>query len=299
MSARFERHPQLVGVGLAVIAAIAFGTLAISAKFAYRAGAHPFPLLAWRFALAAVMLALYHAVRRRSMRLPGRDLAKTLGAGGFLYGFEATLFFAALQRAPASVVGLVFYSYPIWTTVLGFATGLERFRWRLVGSLALGVAGVGLVFSAPATSLSGPVFALGAAVVVAVYFLFVQVLLRDVPASVAAMWTSVGAAIALGVVSLVTGKSLPGEAIGPVIALAAASGFAFLTLYEAITRIGSARSSIAAMLEPVTTIILAALLLNEDLTMRVTIGAALIVSVLPLLATTGHSEPGAPAADTV
>src|SRR5688500_18965297 len=120
MSARFERHPQLTGVGLAVIAAIAFGTLAISAKFAYRAGAHPFPLLAWRFALAAVMLALYHAIRGRSMRLPGRDLAKTLGAGGFLYGFEATLFFAALQRAPASVVGLVFYSYPIWTTVLGF-----------------------------------------------------------------------------------------------------------------------------------------------------------------------------------
>ena len=302
MNARSERHQQYVGVALAVIAAIAFGTLAISAKFAYRAGAHPFPLLAWRFALAALMLGLYHAVRRRSVVLPGPALAKTLGGGGFLYGFEATLFFAALQRAPASIVGLVFYSYPIWTTVFGFMTGLEKFRWRLVGSLGLGVAGVLLVFSTPMTSLSGPLFAIGAAIVVAIYFLFIQVLLRDVPASVAAMWTSAGAAIALGIVSLATGKSLPAAAIGPVIALAAASGFAFLTLYEAIARIGSARSSIAAMLEPVTTIVLAALFLDEELTFRIALGAALIVSVLPLLATTGHhdsDEAGPPAPDTV
>ena len=299
MRARSERHPQAVGVGLAVIAAIAFGTLAISAKFAYRAGAHPFPLLAWRFALAALMLALYHLIRRRSLLLPRGDLAKTLVGGGFLYGFEATLFFAALQRAPASIVGLVFYSYPIWTTAIGFATGLERFRWKLVGALGLGVAGVLLVFSTPATSLAGPLFALAAAVVVAVYFIFVQVLLRDVAPSVAAMWTSAGAAVALGLVSIATGKSLPAEAAGPVVALAAASGFAFLTLYEAIIRIGSARSSIAAMLEPVTTIVLAAIFLDEDLTLRVVLGAALIVSVLPLLATVGHQEPSAPPVDTL
>ena len=299
MNARITQRPEIVGVVLAVVAACAFGTLAISAKLAYRAGAHPFPLLAWRFALAAGMLGIYHAVIGRSVRLERGPLTRTLLGGGLLYGFEATLFFAALERAPASVVGLVFYSYPIWTTALGFATGLEKFRLRLVGSLSLGVAGVALVFSVPTTSLAGPLFALGAAVVVSIYFLFVQVLLRDVAASVAAMWTSAGAAVVLGVVSLISGESLPSEAIGPVLALAAASGFAFLALYEAIARIGSARSSIAAMLEPVTTIALAALFLDEDLTGRVVLGALLIVSVLPLLATAGHRDPAPPAADTI
>lgn len=299
MNARTDRRPEIVGVALAVVAAMAFGTLAISAKFAYRAGAHPFPLLAWRFALAAVMLGVYHVVRRQTVRLEKGPAIRTLLGGGLLYGFEATLFFAALQRAPASVVGLVFYSYPIWTTVLGFMTGLERFHRRLVGALGLGVAGVALVFSTPTNSLAGPLLALSAAVIVAIYFLFVQVLLRDVAASVAAMWTSVGAAVVLGLVSVASGKSLPVEAIGPVIALAAASGFAFLTLYEAIARIGSARSSIAAMLEPVTTIILAAAFLGEDLTLRVVIGALLIVSVLPILATTSHHDPSPAAPDTL
>lgn len=298
MNATNVRRPEMAGVLLAVAAAVAFGTLAISAKFAYRAGAHPFPLLAARFALAALMLWIYQAARGRSVRLSRRALARTTLGGGLLYGFEATLFFAALQRAPASVVGLVFYSYPIWTTLLGFATGLERFRWRLVGSLALGVAGVVLVFSAPTTGVAGPLFALAAAVVVSVYMVVMQVLLRGVPASVAAMWTSVGAAIVLGIVSVATGKSLPFEALGPVVALAVASGFAFLTLYEAIARIGSARTSIAAMLEPVTTIVLAAAFLNEELTTRVVIGATLIVSVLPFLATSGSHDPSA-APDTL
>jgi drug/metabolite transporter (DMT)-like permease len=74
---------------------------------------------------------------------------------------------------------------------------------------------------------------------------------------------------------------------------------AFALLYEAVTRIGSARSAIAAMLEPVTTILLAAILLGEDLSTRILIGAALIVSVLPLLAASGHHDTGAPAPDAL
>ena len=285
---------------LAVLAAIAFGTLAISAKFAYRAGADPIPLLAVRFALAALMLFGYHVARRRSLRLERKALLRTTLGGGLLYGLEATLFFAALQRAPASVVGLVFYSYPIWVTIIGFATGLEAFRWKLVGALALGGTGVALVFSLPQTSLVGPLFALGAALAVAVYMIFMQVLLRDVAASVAAMWTSAGAAVVLGLASLILRKGLPLEALIPALALAVASGFAFLTLYEAIARIGSARSSIAAMLEPVTTLLLAAAFLSEELTGRIVIGAVLIVSVLPVLASTGSREGmTAPAADTI
>src|SRR5688500_7105590 len=101
MTATNVRRPEMAGVLLAVVAAMAFGTLAISAKFAYRAGAHPFPLLAGRFALAAAMLWGYHAARGLSVRLDRKDFARTTLGGGLLYGFEATLFFAALQRAPA------------------------------------------------------------------------------------------------------------------------------------------------------------------------------------------------------
>jgi drug/metabolite transporter (DMT)-like permease len=68
---------------------------------------------------------------------------------------------------------------------------------------------------------------------------------------------------------------------------------AFVALYAAIRRIGSSRSSIAMMLEPVTTVVLAAIFLNEALTVRIGLGAALVVAALPLLA----SAPAQPLAE--
>jgi drug/metabolite transporter (DMT)-like permease len=299
MAPQRNDRPEVAGVTLAALAAVAFGTLAISAKFAYRAGADPLPLLATRFWLASLLLVAYHLVRRRSLLVERKILIRMTLGGGRIYGLEATLFFAALQRAPASIVGLVFYSYPLWTILLGLATRLERFRWSTMAALVLGSTGVALVFSLPTTSPAGPLLALAAAVAVAIYYIVIQVLLRDVSPSVAAMWTSAGAAVGLTIVSLVRGETLPLAALGPAFALAVASALAFALLYEAVNLIGSARSAIAAMLEPVTTVLLAAILLGEDLNARIIIGAALIVSVLPLLAGAGRNKAGPPAPDAL
>ena len=274
------------GIALATVAAVAFGTLAISAKFAYRAGSAIVPLLAVRFLGATILLAVFHVATRRSLKVRREALWKLLVLGGVGYGLETALFFAALERAPAGVVALIFYSYPMWTVLLGFATKLEPFRWKLVGALVIGSCGVVAVFSPEGGGLAGPLFALGAAVAVAVWFLGMQIVLRGVDPYAAAFWTSAGAAIATGAVALVVAEPLPAGAIVPGVTLAVASAFAFITIYAAITRIGSARAAVAAMVEPVATITLAAILLDEGLTARVLIGAALILSALPILALT-------------
>jgi drug/metabolite transporter (DMT)-like permease len=283
---------EMTGIAFAVVAAVAFGTLAISAKLAYRSGVEPLPLLAARFTIASLLLAVYNAVKRASFSLDKKRFVRLVLGGGFLYGVEATFFFAGLLRAPAAVISLVFYSYPIWTTIIAFLSRLERFRWSTVWALVLGGSGVALVFSLPSTSLIGPLFAVLAAVMVAIYMIYMQVALRDVRPSVAAMWTTAGSAVAFTGAAIVTGQSFPAAAIGPALALAVASSVAFVTLYEAITRIGSTRSSIAAMLEPVTTVLLAAALLGESLSPRILLGGALIVSVLPVLAVPSSRKEG-------
>src|SRR5688500_4552288 len=98
--------------------AVAFGTLAIFAKQAYDHGATAVPLLAARFALTSVLLIGYLVVTRRPLWIGASKVGRLLLLGAFGYGVEATLFFLALERAPASVVGLVFYSYPLWTTLM-------------------------------------------------------------------------------------------------------------------------------------------------------------------------------------
>jgi drug/metabolite transporter (DMT)-like permease len=283
-----RRDGELAGIGLAVGAAVAFGTLAVSGKLAYRAGADPLLLLSVRFALASVLLALFRLVARKRRTPPTKaQVLRLLALGGLGYAFEASLFFAALDLSPAAVVSLVFYSYPLWTAVFGFVTRLEPFRPQFLMALALGTFGVAVIFGAPAGGLAGPLLALGAAFAVAVYFIGIQVWARGVDPSASALWTSVGAAAATGVAGLIAGQSFPIEALPAAGALAIASAVAFIGAYAAIARIGSPRAAVAGMMEPVTTVILAALFLGEALSWRIAGGTVLIVGSLPVLALAG------------
>ena len=289
-----DRRPiprELAGIALALLSAVAFGTLAIFGKLAYRAGAEPLPLLATRFAFAAVLLAAYVVVTRRRFFLPQRQLFQLGALGALGYAGETVFFFSALQRATAAVVSLVFYSYPMWTVLFGFATRLEPFRKQLVIALALGTGGVLLIFSLPRGGLLGPLLALAAAFTVAIFFLATQLVIVNVDPITSAMWTAVSAALALGIAALTARDSLPIEALPHAFALGVATAVAFATVYEAIVRIGSSRASVATMLEPVTTIALAAIFLGERLTLRILIGAALIIAALPLLTLTRKAEP--------
>ena len=280
------------GIAVAAVAAVAFGTLAIFAKFGYGAGAEVIPLLAGRFWVTAALLAAFHAVTRRPLGVPRATAVRLLLLGGIGYAAESGLFFAALERAPAGVVSLIFYSYPMLTTVLAAATGVERLRAPTVVALALGSGGIALIFGAPSGGLAGPLLALGAAAAVAVFMVTAQIVVRGVPPALASTWTAAGAAVVLTGACLAGAGGLPAAALPAVGGLGLATSVAFLLMYTAIARIGSTRTSVAAMLEPVTTLVLAALVLDERLTPRVLMGAALVVAALPVLAATGRrAEP--------
>lgn len=294
MTSPISHRDELKGIALAVAAAIAFGTLAIFAKIAYRTDAGPIPLLAVRFVIATIILAAIHAIRPGQKSTAARRIRTLMLLGAFGYAVESTFFFSALVYAPAGVVGLVFYSYPLWTSLIGLATRLEPYRPQLLVALLLGSVGVSLVFTIRSTDLLGPALALTAAVCVAIYLIALQVATKGVDPVASALWTSAGATGAFAVAALVVRQPFPLEAVWPAIGLGGATAIAFITLYAAIARIGSSRAAVASMLEPVTTILLGALLLDENLTWRIGLAAALIVSALPVLAsTTGKGKVGA------
>ena len=276
---------EVRGIAVASVAAVVFGTFAVLAKLAYREGAELLPLLATRFAIAATLLALYHAAARRALWPGRRNALRLLLVGGVAYAVEAALFFMAAERAPAAVVGLVFFTYPTWTALLAFATRMDRYSHRTLAALVLGSLGVALIFSIRLESLAGPLLALLAAISLAVYLLVAQVVAAPVPPSVAATWIALGAGIAFGTATLVTRTPLARDAFAETAALGAVTAVAFGLLYWAISLIGSARVAVASMLEPVSTVVLAALVLGEDVTARVAVGAVLVVSALPILAT--------------
>jgi drug/metabolite transporter (DMT)-like permease len=287
---RRARQRDLIGVAVASGAAIAFGTLAIFAKHAYDAGATPAPLLAVRFSICAVLLASYNGVTGRALLVARSKNVQLFLMGALGYAFESLLFFLALERAPAGTVALIFYSYPIWVVVLSLATGLEKLHARLLGALALGTTGVSLVFSLSLDEPAGAFLALAAAVTVAIYVTLAQIVMRGIDPAVSALWTATGAAVTTGIGALALGHGLPAASLPHATGLAAATAIAFVALFAAIERIGSARASVAAMLEPVTTVLLAAWLLGEAITARSAAGTVLIIAALPVLVTVRRAE---------
>src|SRR3954463_10680113 len=132
------------GIGLVLVSALAFGTMAIFAKLAYERGANTATLLTLRFAFAGalmwVIVALRGDVRRRLDR-------RTVIAGGCLglfgYSLQAGGYFAALQHMDASLTALLLYTYPALVYIGAVLLGREHAS--RVKVLALGLAAAGLV----------------------------------------------------------------------------------------------------------------------------------------------------------
>lgn len=284
------------GIVVASVAAVVFGTFAVLAKLAYRDGAELLPLLATRFTIAGTLLGLYHVATRRKLWPGRRHAVRLLLLGGGAYAGEAALFFMATERAPAAVVSLVFFTYPTWTALLAFATRMERYSHRTAAALVLGSAGIAVIFSIRLESLAGPLFALGAAMSLAVYLLLGQIVAASLTPSVAATWIAAGAAVSFATATLLTGTPLAADAVDEAAVLGAVTAIAFVLLYWAISLIGSTRVTIASTLEPVSTVVMSALLLSEPVTARVLVGAVLVVAALPVLATApSTSEAATPA----
>ncbi len=284
-----------LGTVLALTAATTFGSVAVLAKLGFEAGAEPLSLLTLRFTIAFLLLLAFGVLAGKTalIRPSSRGqiwLLMLLGAFG--YGGEAFFYFEALERSPAATVALIFFTYPLWTVILSFLAGLERIGSRLMLALLMGLIGISVVFPLSRTDIAGPLLALVGAIVISLYFLTAEKLLSGISPLTATTWTTVGAAIGCGGASFAGEGLVFGDALPVAAGLGVITTIAYTSLFESIQLIGSSRSAIATMLEPLITVILAAIVLSEPITLRVAVGSLFVISCIALLATAPSAQRG-------
>src|SRR4051812_14378847 len=280
------------GIGLVLVSALAFGTMAIFAKLAYERGANTATLLTLRFAFAGavlwVIVALRGDVRRRLDR-------RTVIAGGCLglfgYSLQAGGYFAALQHMDASLTALLLYTYPAMVYVGAVALGRERTSG--VKILALGLAAAGLVLvlvggGAGGLDSTGVLLAFGAALAYATYILVADTIVAaSDPFALTAMVTS-GAFVSVGLFTLVTGEfhaaTLESGAWLSLVGLVLISTVtAIVTFFLGLERVGPSTASIVSTVEPAWTVALAAIVFGETLGPVQLLGGALVLSAVVVL----------------
>jgi drug/metabolite transporter (DMT)-like permease len=286
-AARVHARSRSAGALYIVASALCFGSMAIFGRVAFAAGVDTSTLLLLRFSLAAALMWIVVAYKRA--RLPrGRGLATLVAMGAVGYAGQAFAYFTALSLASAGLVALLLYLYPALVALISRLVFRHTLTPLQLGALALALGGSFLtVGQAGGGSALGIFFGVLAAFIYACYILTGSRLPRDVtPTGSSAVVTTSAAVVYAGVAAL-RGVRLPVSAAGwgAVFAIAViCTVLAIIFFLAGLERVGAVRASVYSAVEPAFTVLLATLVLGEELTALRVAGGALILGAVLLLA---------------
>src|SRR5580698_4197422 len=283
------------GLLLASLGAVAFSGKAIIVKFAYRYGVDAVTLIMYRmlFALPMFLILAWWSGQGKPP-LTWRDARAIVGLGFSGYYLASFLDFAGLQYISASLERLILYLNPTLVLGLGVVLFHRRVTRAQVVALAVSYGGVLCVFGKEVTLRGanvplGATLVFGSAVSYAIYLCYSGEEVKRLGAlRLTGLATTVACLICIAQFLLL--RPVSAMVVAPqVIWLSALNAtvctFApVLMVMMAIERVGASLTAQAGTIGPVSTILLAVLLLGEPFTAWVAAGTVLVVAGIWLLA---------------
>lgn len=276
---------RLIGILLVITSAAAFGSLAIFGRFAYAAGLDTATLLFLRFSFSAVCMAAFLIARGEAWPR-GRLLLALIGMGAIGYVGQSFCYLTAIQYASAGLVALLLYLYPVFVAILAvllLKTGLTR---QKVIALSLATLGAALTANPQGGQWTGVLLAISAAIIYAVYIIVGTRVMQQVSAIQSSTIIFISAGAVYASIAILKGPHWPTTASGwwSVAGITIiATVIPVATFLAGLKRIGPTDASLLSTLEPVVTVILAALYLGERLQPIALIGGGLILGAVALL----------------
>jgi len=292
---------KVVGIGLGALSGVAYGTGPLFAKSVYHAGLDWIALLAWRFFFATVISWLWL-------------FAQTRARAGATFVLTASVYYAAVQRIPTSLLALLMYAYPAVVAVLSMRLGYP-FRGRLAwASLAVVLLGAMLTIGGIEAGVDGLGVAIGALspLAYAIYIILAAWMAGERPGQTADMRSKgkgaevsppvAGAVMMTGtwltmlVIAAAAREPLvpwgvPAEAWPGLFGIGLfAAAIAIQAFYASMARIGAAQASLMATVEPLVVIALGVGFLGETLAPIQILGALLVLAGVLLAQTATPSE---------
>ena len=292
-----EARPSTASATLLILlSACCFGSIGVLSTLAINGGARLIDVLFWRYAIAAVLLVVVSG-GVAAVRLPRRralELAIFAGGGQAAVAFTTL---SALKYIPVATLVFLFYTYPTWVALIASVRGVERLTAPRVAALAISLAGIGLMGGLPGSGTlhpAGVAFALGGAVLYALYIPMIDRFGRGLPPAVTSAFAAGGAAVVLLAAALFQGA--PRVAFTPlgwasILALAViCTVLAFIIFLRGLAVLGSVRTAIVSTVEPFWTALLGSLVLGQSIGPRVFVGGCLIAVAVVVLQVAGRAS---------
>jgi drug/metabolite transporter (DMT)-like permease len=292
--ARIAAARQAIGILLALGSTVAFAIGPTAARLALDNGCDVLTVITLRGVIGAAMMVPPILLSRRGFAIE-RHAVRWCAYAGLFYAVMIYGFIGAVAAVPVSVAVLVFFTHPILIAAIVHWQGGERLtRRKLVLAVAV-LAGLGLAVGPEVQNLDLGGVALAALAAVAIS----GMILSSARAQAHATTTQVNFAVTAlssivfaGLTTAAGAWALPANAIGW-IGVAAAGlgiGLGFLSFFAAFRYVSPVRATMLTNVEPLLSILFAALILGERLDPSRWAGVGLVIGALVLFEAAGRGR---------
>ncbi len=275
--------PQL-GVLFALLTACGLGAITTLAKLFYADDGNALTLMLVRFIASTLVFGLFLLLRGNSFKVESRQRL-SLSLLGIVWSAAMICYLHAVETISVSLAVLIFYFYPLQVLAYSVLRGQLKASAVLIVLFCAAFAGLYLALSGGTITLNPTGILLAALASCGAAFTFIcgaRVAAKMSPLLIS-FW--VNAAGLVMILPLMPGNlALPTASAGT-LALGLATLFylvAILSQFEALARLSAAREAFLLNLEPVVSILLASLVLNETLSPIQLSGMILVITVVIL-----------------
>jgi drug/metabolite transporter (DMT)-like permease len=267
-----------------IVSGLALGSAIIFIRYAYAAGVTPGTAIFLRFFVAGLALSTFLTITHRWAPLPRRRIVIILGLGFVAYTTLGVTWFVALKLSPAWLVSLIAALHPLAINLGSWLLLREKIPARQVAALAAVLTGSALLFWQPFVGVdtwTGIILMLFNVLTMGAYIVVGQRWMVGVPPMTSVTYTVWGAAVGTFLYALIAGQfSFNFAPMGWfwVFCFAVVStSLGIIALWRSIELIGASRSSILGSFEVLYSVMLAVLVLGEQMSPMQIVGGGFIL----------------------
>jgi len=272
-------------VYLVLISGISYGFTPIFAVFGYQNGLNTLTFNFLRSLVATLVFCVYLLIKRERIRVTRTQLLWLLLMGGVLNVLQSTFYISSVKYLSASLTTLLFFVYPLLVAVLSHLINREILSRKTVIAIVVSFVGLGLVLgsSLGKVNMYGVLASLSAAVFYTLFIVLGSSVVKQVNPAVTSSYILLFTTISFSIIGRMV-YGVPNLHFNIVAWLAGAgcgilgSSIAFFTFFSGLKVVGSTTASILSNIEPLTTLLLSALLFAQHLTGWQLAGGLLILA---------------------
>jgi len=281
------------GYVLIATTSILWGTLGILGKLSFEYEIHPETLIALRLAISfATLSAILILFNKSSLKIQKTDALLFLIFGVFAVALQRISYFYAVHLTTATVAAMLFYTYPVFVTLLAYVVLKEKITLGELLAIALTFSGVALVvkvcdISSLNVNIAGIAFGLASSLFFVLYFMMTKKLRnRYASWTVTVYGDGIGALILTPIILLSFPQIIefPSQLWLLIFVIAwIPSLLAYLLYSYAIKYIKASKGSVLSVIEPLSAALFSTIFVGERLESLQFVGIVLALAGVILL----------------